>query len=155
MKKNNVSITLSVLVLLIIGYFIYTTRVRGNAEITKTEQTESLGDKQIDNLMSTLNESMENYMRDASPSYSQQDIDSCVSLLSDHVVDVFKANSKDQAMSLVKSTVLKLNNLNEKCEHSLIETNEREQIVEIIILAGYKRGFNTLDQDITEEWREW
>ncbi|WP_167356145.1 hypothetical protein [Chryseobacterium jejuense] len=58
-------------------------------------------------------------------------------------------------MEIVKSTVLKLNNLNEKCDYSLIETNEREQIAEIIILAGYEMGYNASDEDGTEEWREW
>lgn len=94
-------------------------------------------------------------MRDANLSYSQKDIDYCISLLKDYVFEVFKAKSKKQALSLVKTTVLRLNDLNEKCDHSLIETNEREQIAEIIILTGHKKGYNTLDEDITEEWREW
>jgi hypothetical protein len=58
-------------------------------------------------------------------------------------------------MLIVKSTVLKLNALNEKCDLSLIETNEREQITEIIILASHKMKYNSLNEDITEEWREW
>jgi hypothetical protein len=57
-------------------------------------------------------------------------------------------------MLIVKSTVLKLNALNEKCDLSLIETNEREQITEIII-ASHKMKYNSLNEDITEEWREW
>lgn len=58
-------------------------------------------------------------------------------------------------MKIVKKTVLALNALNEKCEYELIETEQREDIAEIIILAGYLKGFNDRDDDITEEWREW
>lgn len=36
----------------------------------------------------------------------------------------------------------------------LIETNEREQIAEIIILAPSIMGYNSSPKDITEKWRE-
>lgn len=58
-------------------------------------------------------------------------------------------------MKIVKSTIEKLNILNGKCEGSLIETTEREQICEIIISASAKKGYNTIEEDITEAWREW
>ena len=58
-------------------------------------------------------------------------------------------------IGFVKMTVLRLNKLNEKCDFQLIETGEREQIAEIIISAGNLKGYNSLDDDITEEWREW
>ena len=54
-----------------------------------------------------------------------------------------------------KKTVILLNEINEKCEYELIETEQREDIAEIIILSGSLKGFNTRDDDITEEWREW
>ncbi len=113
------------------------------------------GDKEIDNLMINLKKSMEDYMKEANPSYSQKDIDDCIILLSDCTISIFKTHSKEEAMSIVKSTVLKLNALNDRCDGSLIETNEREQIAEIIILAGHKMKYNSIDEDITEEWREW
>ncbi|MDQ1161520.1 hypothetical protein QE422_001888 [Chryseobacterium sp. SORGH_AS 447] len=115
----------------------------------------STGDKEIDNLIVKLKKSMENYMKEANPSYSQKDVNECVSLLSNFVINIFKTHSKDEALLIVKSTVLKLNALNERCDHSLIETNEREQIAEIIILASHKMKYNSLNEDITEKWREW
>jgi hypothetical protein len=111
------------------------------------------GDQNIDSLIRDLKDNMENYMKDANPSYSQSDIEECIDLLSNHVISVYKTKSKDEALKIVESTVLKLNVLNDKCDGTLIETNEREQIAEIIILAGNKMGYN--DVDITEEWREW
>ena len=58
-------------------------------------------------------------------------------------------------MKVVEKTVLALNELNEPCDEELIETGQREDIAEIIILAGNLTGYNSLDEDITEEWREW
>jgi hypothetical protein len=48
-----------------------------------------------------------------------------------------------------------LNDLNAGCDHNLIETDQREDIAEIIIIAGNDKGYNELTEDITEEWREW
>lgn len=78
-----------------------------------------------------------------------------MALLSNYSRSVFKTHSKEEAIPIVKSTILKLNDLNEKCNFSLIETNEREQIAEIVILVGNKMGYNSIKEDITEEWREW
>lgn len=122
---------------------------------TDTIKMKSTGDKQIDNLITTLKESMEDYMKDASPSYSKRDIEECVSLLLDYTRGIYKSKSKMEGLEIVKSTILKLNALNDKCNGSLIETNEREQIAEIIILASHNMKYNSMDEDITEEWREW
>ncbi|WP_300691575.1 hypothetical protein [Chryseobacterium sp.] len=116
---------------------------------------ESTGNKHIDSLILDLKKNMEDYMNENNPSYTQDDVNECVLLISNYVVKVLGSKSKEEAIEIVKSTVLKLNNLNEKCDYSLIETNEREQIAEIIILAGHEKGYNTVDEDITEEWREW
>lgn len=115
----------------------------------------STGDKHIDSLILDLKKNMEDYMHENDPSYTQDDVDLCIVTLSDYVIKVFATESKDEGMKIVKSTVLKLNDLNEKCDFSLIETNEREQIAEIIISAGHEKGYNAVDEDITEEWREW
>lgn len=115
----------------------------------------STGDKNIDNLIANLKKSMEDYMKVAKPSYSQNDIDDCETLLSDYSLSMFKTHSKEEGMEIVKATILKLNALNEKCDSTLIETDEREKIAEIIILAGHKMGYNEVDEDITEKWREW
>ncbi|UIR57827.1 hypothetical protein LZQ00_08395 [Sphingobacterium sp. SRCM116780] len=122
---------------------------------TQSMDIKSTGNQDINNLILDLKKNMEDYMRDADPSYNQNDIDECMSLLTNYVTRIFSTDSKDEAMEIVKSTVLKLNDLNEKCDFSLIETNEREQIAEIMILAGHEMGYNSSDEDITEEWREW
>lgn len=113
------------------------------------------GDLEIDNLISDLKNNMEDFMKETSPSYSQKHIDECVFILTDYTLNIYKSQSKEEGMEIVKSTILELNTLNDKSDGSLIETNEREQIAEIIILASYKMKYNSMDEDITEEWREW
>jgi len=155
MKKNSILLVLLVLVILMTGYFIYTSRIKRGSEITKTEKMKSTGDKEINNLITILIKSMEDYMKQGNPSYTQNEINECAELLSDYSTAIFKTHSKEEAIPIVKSTVLKLNTLNEKCNFSLIETNEREQIIEILILVGNKMKYNSIDEDITQEWREW
>jgi hypothetical protein len=102
-----------------------------------------------------LKASMISYMENASPSYSKRDVEKSVAILNEYLKQIVATTTKEQGMQVVKSTILKLNDLNNKCNGELIETGEREQIAEIIILAGNKKGYNAIDEDITEEWREW
>lgn len=155
MKKNKILLILLVLVALVMGYITYISQIKRESEITKAKKMNSTGDKNIDNLITNLKKSMEDYMKIANPSYSQNDIDDCATLLSAYSLGMFKTHSKEEGMEIVKATILKLNALNDKCDNTLIETNEREQIAEIIILVGNKMGYNSIDEDITEEWREW
>lgn len=109
----------------------------------------------LDKMLSELKESMITYMKSAEPPYTMDDIDSCEKILKVYLVDINASKNKEQGMEIVKATVINLNALNVKTEESLIETSEREQIAEIIILASSRKGYNTVDEDITEEWREW
>ncbi|OPC36202.1 hypothetical protein BAX99_19285 [Elizabethkingia miricola] len=116
---------------------------------------ESTGNQEFKTLIHSLKTSMQNYMEDANPTYSQNDIDECCNILTDYIENILKTNSKEEGMDIVEYSVKKLNDLNEKCQYELIETNEREQIAEIIIIGGNKMGYNSRNEDITEEWREW
>jgi len=98
---------------------------------------------------------MTEYMETTQPSYSKKDIEECGKILTEYLSAISESQSKDEGMKIVQNTVEKLNALNEKCDFELIETSEREQIAEIIILAGSKKGYNTPEEDITEDWREW
>lgn len=50
--------------------------------------------------------------------------------------------------------VLKLNKLKEKCGGSIIETDQREDLCQIILVAARRAGLKT-EEDMTEEGREW
>lgn len=142
-------------VLAILNLVMCTQKKNISSSEIKTENTKLTGDKETNQLIIDLKKSMEDYMAVSKPSYSQKDIDECISILSEYTTNILKTHSREEAMLIVKSTVLKLNALNEKCDLSLIETIEREQITEIIILASHKMKYNSLNEDITEEWREW
>ncbi|WP_312076416.1 hypothetical protein [Chryseobacterium sp.] len=108
-----------------------------------------------ENPVTLLTQSMTEYMETTQPSYSKKDIEECGKILTEYLSAISESQSKDEGMKIVQNTVEKLNALNEKCDFELIETSEREQIAEIIILAGSKKGYNTPEEDITEDWREW
>ena len=103
----------------------------------------------------TLKTGMINYMNEVNPYYTEKDVNQCVIILQSYVLEIAKSNSKKDGIEIIKSKIQELNELNKKCGDQLIETGEREQIAEIIISAGNKKGYNQKDEDITEEWREW
>jgi hypothetical protein len=107
------------------------------------------------NRIDDLKNSMIDYMKTSNASYTEKDVNECVNILTEYLDRVEKTNSREDGMLIVKSTILKLNKLNENCNLRLIETGEREKIAEIIILAGNEKGYNSTNDDITEEWREW
>ncbi|WP_131667072.1 hypothetical protein [Chryseobacterium taiwanense] len=111
--------------------------------------------KNTTNSVDILKNQMFAYQKEFHPSYSKEDVVTCGDILNLYLAEIEKSASKEEGMKIVKSTIEKLNILNEKCEGSLIETIEREQICEIVINASAKKGYNTMEEDITEAWREW
>ncbi|AYM99907.1 hypothetical protein [Chryseobacterium sp. 3008163] len=108
-----------------------------------------------ENKISILEKSMLEYMENAHASYTKIDVEECAKILNNYFSEISNSKSKNEGMEIVKITIEKLNKLNEKCDFELIETSEREQIAEIIILESSKKGYNKPEEDITEEWREW
>lgn len=102
-----------------------------------------------------IRSSMMDYMTSTDVSYTEEDVDECIEILNDHLDDLEKVKSKSEAMKLVEKTVLDLNDLNADCDGELIETDQRENICEVIIQSGFLMGYNAEDDDVTEEWREW
>ena len=66
-----------------------------------------------------------------------------------------KAENRDEALELVEEYITKLNELNEKCDYEIFETDQREFIWEIFNEAMNLKWFSSPeDEDVTEEWRE-
>lgn len=89
--------------------------------------------------------------------YTQEHVDSCDEILNEFLSSLSKVEGvekRESIMGVVKIAVLALNDLNAQCDGSMIETDQREQLCELIITAANDAGLNTED-DITEEWREW
>jgi hypothetical protein len=88
--------------------------------------------------------------------YAQGDIDRCAAVVDRYLANLGKGASlpAKEILDEIKQAVLDLNALNENCGGSLIETDQREALCEIILVAAKKAGLDSKD-DATEEWREW
>lgn len=108
-------------------------------------------------------DSMVNYLKHAIGRYDQTHIDKCEKYLDEYANGVAKAEGDFiKIMALVEVVVVSLNQLNETCKHSLIETDQREYICEFIdqVIIGNGIDLDALASsqqctDITEEWQEW
>ena len=128
-----------------------------NFEKNRNEQTQKITNKvkTINELKIDLRKSMIDYIKTGNANYNEKDVRKCISIIDKFLIDIKNSKSKEDGLLIVKNTVLQLNNINKKTNFSLIETMERENIAEIINLAGYEKGYNAKDEDITEQWREW
>lgn len=89
--------------------------------------------------------------------YTTEDIEICKSLIDTYLdaLDAMEEPTDEAIMEQVKTLVLALNELNERSDYSLIETDAREAIAEIIQTSAVACGLKEYGDDITEEWREW
>ena len=89
--------------------------------------------------------------------YTAEDVEICKSLVYTYLEALAAmAESGDEAiLEQVKTLVLALNDLNEKADYSLIETDAREALCEVIRTGAVDCGLKEYSEDITEEWREW
>lgn len=112
----------------------------------------------INNLKRDILNGMVEYIEDDdAPPYTQNDINDCDAIISNFIRELSQAPQNSNyavALDKVKDTVLKLNELNERCDFSIIETDQREDLCELIIQVVKNAGHH-VDTDITEEWREW
>ena len=90
--------------------------------------------------------------------YSAEDVDKCATIIEKFIDDVLSpavyGNSK-KIMRVVQSVVVALNELNQACDHSLIEEDQRELICELINALAVHAGLKIEVHDVTDEWREW
>ena len=88
--------------------------------------------------------------------YTQADISQCASIIDAYLADI-AANTEagdDQLRLAIQQVVLQLNDLNDSCDGWLIETDEREDLCQILLVAAQECGLTTTE-DVTEEWRDW
>ncbi|MXN91876.1 hypothetical protein GR160_11645 [Flavobacterium sp. Sd200] len=110
---------------------------------------------EIKNNLESLRNGMIEYIKFSSAKYTQKDVEKCIILIENFLDNIAKSENKKKGMELVKTLIIQLNDLNQKCEGTLIETEQREEISTIIILAGHLKGYNSKDEDITYKMRKW
>lgn len=88
--------------------------------------------------------------------YTREDVDRCSSMIDAYLNDVTenRGAGDSEIVLAVKKVVLGLNELNNNCGGGLIETDQREDLCQIILMAAQENGLTTTD-DVTEQWREW
>ena len=101
---------------------------------------------------------MMEYIRDSdNPPYKDYDVHECGAIL-DNFIELVSGSSSNSdfewVTSKVQELVLTLNRFNEKHDHSIIETDQREGICKLVGMVIAEAG-HQVDEDITEEWREW
>ena len=89
--------------------------------------------------------------------YTEEDVAQCEKLLLHYLKELSKLSESadEEIMEQVKEIVLALNELNESTDHSLIETEQREALWEVIQQSAQACGLSNPADDVTEEWREW
>ncbi len=106
----------------------------------------------------TVLEPMRTYMEEWDDcKYTAEYIVACRKRIVAYLDDLaeLSAPTNDEIMDLVKTLVLVLNELNEETGYSLIETDAREALCDLIQTSAIDCGLTDYDDDITEEWREW
>jgi len=117
--------------------------------------------KHLDKLQEQVLDSILDYMSyfedDEEPEFTKDDVARCEALLKDFLVALSELKEPDDAaiMAEVEKVVLALNALNEELDYALIETEERENIWDLIQCAAVDCGLQEVYDDVTEEWREW
>ena len=89
--------------------------------------------------------------------YSEAEIEQCEHILQDYCDKLQSITAPDDKgiMECVETVVLALNELNESCDYSFIETEEREMLWEFIQTTAIQTGLVDYSEDITEKFREW
>lgn len=122
--------------------------LKGNKDVLKSMVDYLYRDFETDELKDEMND----------VGYTQEDIDECGAILDryiDRLIALKEPRSNEQILACVETVVKDLNLLNERCNGSLIETDQREELVPFIIDAAILAGLETDEEDVTEEWREW
>ena len=89
--------------------------------------------------------------------YTKDDVLKCESLIHRYLdaLESMANPTDDDIMEQVKLLVLALNELNESTDYSLIETEAREALWEVIQTSAVACGLKNASEDVTEEWRDW
>lgn len=111
-----------------------------------------------DKVVETVVEPMISFMEDWDDcDYTTENVQSCKTLIYKYLeaLAAMTTPTDEAIMEQVKTLVLALNELNEQADYSLIETEAREAIWEVIQTSAVDCGLKEYGDDITEEWREW
>jgi hypothetical protein len=120
------------------------------------EAIQSVRQRLLDGMVNFMKAAGNDQDAESGCGYSPGHVDRCAKILDEYLATVAadKKLSEARIREAVKTAVCELNSLNDECDGALIETDQREELCQIILVAATEAGLTTTD-DITEEWREW
>ena len=87
--------------------------------------------------------------------YGTRQVGDCLDILHDYVKLMAQSTSRNKGLSIIENTVLQLGKLDDRCDGQLLKEDRKELILELILTASHFKGYNAMDEDLTEEWRWW
>ena len=89
--------------------------------------------------------------------YTHEDVQQCADLVYAYLdaLNALTVPTNEAIMEQVKTLVLALNDLNEATDYTLIETEAREALWEVIQTSAVACGLMDAPEDVTETWRDW
>ncbi|HEY6162705.1 MAG TPA: hypothetical protein VI112_15860 [Bacteroidia bacterium] len=94
--------------------------------------------------------------------YTQENCDKTKKIFDDLIaglIDLGQEASEEKKIALFKKAILETNELDEQCDHGLIETGEREDLCEltnqITIACGLDPKKYGSGEGLASEWRDW
>jgi hypothetical protein len=86
--------------------------------------------------------------------YTEREVNRCREILSDYACSMDEVVDRLSAMEILKSTIIRLNHLNEGCGGALIGTSERDEICGYLSKTLELRGLGfATEEDL--RWRQW
>lgn len=88
--------------------------------------------------------------------YTKKHIDRCAKITREFLqkLSEIPKGQTQKILTEVKRVVVRLNKLNASCDNALIETDQREELCQLILTAAHKAGLKGAE-DVTSKWREW
>jgi hypothetical protein len=114
-----------------------------------------IDNEDLQSLRDSIIEGMLDNMSDSDAGFTKEDVEQCRRILEEHLECLARVQDRESAMICVKTTVLRLNALNERAGGEILAADRQEGVREYIMKAGAILDFNGEDEDVTEEWREW
>ena len=110
-----------------------------------------------ENVIGNMVSYMEFFDEEEECPFTKEDVETCGDILSGYLDSLAALTfpTDQQIMECVKQAVLAINKLNEDTDYAMIETEERENIWELIQTSAVDCGLQEVSDDITEQWREW
>lgn len=110
----------------------------------------------MDSKLLTIMQTMEEYLEAAGYGcgYSKKSINKFQKISTKFLNNIKKCKNENDFEKASIKYIKKLNLLNSKCDYELIETDQRELIVDMIFDVGAKHNF-MFEDDFTDIHREW